>query len=244
MLNTCVKMELKKLRHSHLWLVFLVIPILPAFMGGGNYLQNLGTLKSEWFSLWTQCSLFYANFFYAPLIALYCAYSWRLEHLNYNWNQIMTLPIPVRDIFLAKLMLALGCTFFLQIWMWVLFVITGRVVGLGGFPPMTIFVWLLRGSLGALGIAALQLLLSMVIRSFAVPIAAALLGSVIGMMAGNGGYGLFWPYCLMLMGMNANHEEDMVANMAGFCVSAAVFLVLFTALAILWMKKHDISAGQ
>ncbi len=99
MLPICVTMEFRKLRHSHLWLVFLVIPLIPTVMGAGNYLNNLGMLKSEWYSLWTQCSLFYSNFFYGPLIALYCAYIWRVEHLNHNWNQLMTMPVPVRDIF-------------------------------------------------------------------------------------------------------------------------------------------------
>ena len=59
MLWKCIRMEQEKLRHSHLWLAFLVIPVIPAFMGGGNYLQNQGMLKAEWYSLWTQCSLFY-----------------------------------------------------------------------------------------------------------------------------------------------------------------------------------------
>ena len=66
MLATCIRMEQKKLRHSHLWLVFAVIPVIPAVMGAGNYMQNLELLKSGWYSLWTQVSLFYANFFYAP----------------------------------------------------------------------------------------------------------------------------------------------------------------------------------
>ena len=96
MLPICVTMEFRKLRHSHLWLVFLVIPLIPTVMGAGNYLNNLGMLKSEWYSLWTQCSLFYSNFFYGPLIALYCAYIWRVEHLNHNWNQLMTMPVPDR----------------------------------------------------------------------------------------------------------------------------------------------------
>ena len=56
MLPICVTMEFRKLRHSHLWLVFLVIPLIPTVMGAGNYLNNLGMLKSEWYSLWTQCS--------------------------------------------------------------------------------------------------------------------------------------------------------------------------------------------
>lgn len=242
MLTACIRMERKKLRHSHLWLVFLVIPIIPSVMGAGNYLNNLGLLKSEWFSLWTQCSLFYSNFFYAPLIALYCAYIWRVEHLNHNWNQLMTMPVPARDVFLAKLTLAMGCTVLLQLWVWVLFVIAGRMVGLPGMPPVEILIWLLRGSVGGLGIAAWQLLMSMVIRSFAVPVALALLGSILGMLVSNGGFGLFWPYSLMLMGMNANRDENMVDNLVGFGISAAVFLVLFTVISIQYLKKKDIIA--
>lgn len=243
MLWICVKMEQKKLRHSHLWLVFFVVPMLPAFMGAGNYLQNLEMLKAEWYSLWTQCSLFYSNFFYGPLIALYCAYIWRVEHLNHNWNRLMTMPVPVRDVFLAKLCLALGCTIALQGWMWVLFVVTGKIVGLSGMPPAEIFLWMFRGSIGGMGIAALQLVLSMVIRSFAVPIALALIGSILGLLASNGGYGLYWPYALMVMGMNANKDTDMIGNMGGFLASAGVFLMVFVAGGIWVLKKRDVVAS-
>lgn len=242
MLLTCVKMEHKKLRHSHLWLVFLAIPLIPTFMGTGNYLQNLGMLKSEWYSLWTQCSLFYSNFFYGPLIGLYCAYIWRVEHLNYNWNRLMTMPVPEWAVFLGKLCLALECTVVLQLWVWVLFVGAGRFAGLEGLPPVEILVWLLRGSIGGMGIAALQLLLAMRIRSFAVPIALALLGSIAGFLLSNGGLGLFWPYSLMLMGMNANKTENMVESVPGFAVSTVVFLLLFTAAGIRYLKKKDIAA--
>lgn len=243
MLLNCVRMEQKKLKHSHIWLVFLIIPVIPAVLGAGNYLNNLELLKAEWFSLWTQVSLFYSNFFYGPLIALYCAYTWRVEHLNHNWNQLMTMPVTAGDVFVSKLILALGCTVALQLWMWGLFIIAGKAAGLAGMPPIEILVWLLRGSIGGLGIAALQLLMSMVIRSFAVPIALALLGSIMGFLASNGGFGLFWPYALMMMGMNANKEENMVENMAGFGLSAAVFLSLFTAAGIWYLKKKDIAAG-
>ena len=243
MLLQCVRMEQKKLRHSYLWLVFLVIPVIPPVMGGGNYLQNIVILEAEWYSLWTQCSLFYSIFFYAPLIALYCAYIWRIEHLNHNWNQLMTMPIPIKDVFLAKLCLALLCTIALQGWLWVLFVITGKVVGLTGMPPLKIFSWILRGSIGGMGIAALQLVLSMIIRSFAVPIALALLGSIIGLLINNGGLGLFWPYALMLMGMNANQTEDMVGSVIGYWGSAGVFLLVFTIMGIWWLGKKDVVAS-
>ena len=242
MLLACVKTERKKLHHSNLWVAFLVIPLLPTVMGAANYMNNLGLLKSEWYALWTQHSLFYANFFYAPLIALYCSYIWRVEHLNYNWNHLMTMPVSAADIFLSKLLLAMRCTIVLQLWMWVLFLIAGKAVGLPGLPDVQILGWLLRGSLGAFAITALQLVLSMMIRSFAVPIALALLGSVAGLLASNGGLGLFWPYSLMLMGMNANRTEDMVSSSLGFGVSTLVFFLVFTGFGIYWLRRKDVRA--
>ncbi len=242
MLITCIKTEKMKLKHSYLWLVFLIIPVIPAILGGANYLNNLAILKSEWYSLWTQHSLFYANFFYGPLIALYCAYSWRVEHLNYNWNSLMTMPVSEGTVFFSKLVLAMECTVFLQLWMWVLFLAVGKITGLPGFPPVQILYWLLRGSLGGMVTAALQLVLSMAIRSFAVPIAVSLLGSVLGLLASNAGYGLFWPYTLMLMGMNANKKDDMVQNSMGFYCSLAVFFLMFLGVGILYLKKKDVRA--
>lgn len=94
-----------------------------------------------------------------------------------------------------------------------------------------------------MGIAALQLVLSMIIRSFAVPIALALLGSIIGLLINNGGLGLFWPYALMLMGMNANQTEDMVGSVIGYWGSAGVFLLVFTIMGIWWLGKKDVVAS-
>ena len=82
----------------------------------------------------------------------------------------------------------------------------------------------------------------MIIRRFAVPIALALLGSVAGLLASNGGLGLFWPYSLMLMGMNANKTEDMVSSSLGFGISTLVFFVVFSGVGILWLRKRDVHA--
>ena len=46
MLLTCVKMEHRISSHSHQWLVFLVIPLIPHRMGTDNYIRNLRLLKS------------------------------------------------------------------------------------------------------------------------------------------------------------------------------------------------------
>ena len=242
MLAACLKTEQKKLKHSHLWLVFATIPLLPTVLGGANYLNNQSLLREGWYSLWTQHSLFYACFFYGPLIAIYCSYIWRVEHLNYNWNSLMTMPAPERDIFLAKLLMTLRCTVILQLFVGLLFVLSGKLVGLPGVPPFEILLWLLRGRLGGMIAAALQLVLSMMIRRFAVPIALALLGSVAGFLLSSKGWGLFWPYSLMMVGMNANKSTDVLSSPVGFAAALCVFLLLFTSIGICYLKYKDVHA--
>lgn len=241
MLKRCIAAEDQKLSHSHIWLACVLIPIIPAIMGTFNYLQNLGILKSQWYSLWAQLTLFYSNFFYAPLIALYCSWLWRMEHLNHNWNVFMTVPVPIRNLYFGKLAVILKVTLFTQIWLGILYFLCGKLAGLSGIFPLEILGWLLRGTLAAISVGALQLLLSMVIRSFSVPIGIALLGSIIGLLVSNRGLGVLWPYSMMLLGMNANKSEDMLSgNTLGFLLGNFLFFLLFTGIALFLLKKKDI----
>lgn len=243
MLTRCILAEHRKLRHSLILPACILIPIIPAIMGTFNYLQNLGILKSQWYSLWTQHTLFYASFFFAPLIGLYCSYLWRLEHLHNNWNFIMTAPVPVPCIYFSKLAVILGVTFLTQIWTGILYLICGKIAGLPGLCPPDIFFWLLRGILGALPICCLQLFLSMKIRSFSVPIGIGLVGSVLGTVLANKNMEIYWPYCLMLLGMNSNKSQDsMSGELLPFILSVCVFSVLFSAASIWELKHRDVRA--
>lgn len=241
MLCRCIQCENQKLRRSVIWSACFLIPIIPAIMGTFNYLQNLELLKSGWYSLWTQLSLFYASIFYGPLIALYASYLWRLEHLNNNWNKIMTMPVPVSDIFLGKLAVIFKVTVITQLWLGCLFFLCGKLSGLPGFMPAEILFWLLRGTLAAGAVGTLQLCLSMMIRSFALPIGIALCGSIAGFLLSNKGLSMYWPYSLMVAGMNSNQYKDQLsANLLPFFVSLFFFFLLFAGISILWLKKKDI----
>lgn len=243
MLLSCMRAELMKLKRSFIWVVFLLLPIISTVMGCANYLQNVEILDSLWYSLWTQTTLFYSNFFYGPLIAVYCAYLWRVENFNHNRNALMTAPIQVPVLYLSQF-LAIGCvTLLTQLWVGALYFISGRAVGMTGFPPPETFIWLLRGCVGGLAIAALQLLLSSVIRSFALPIAIALLGSIGGLLFSAKDLGLFFSFFLMLLGMNSNREEDILSSSPlPFLLSCTIFLTLFVLLGIGYLKKADVKA--
>lgn len=244
MLLRCIKSENQKLKHSVIFPACIVIPVIPAIMGTFNYLQNLSILKGQWYSLWTQLTLFYATFFYAPLIALYCSYLWRLEHQGNNWNIFMSMPVSVPCLFLGKLAVILRVTLITQLWVGILFLVSGKLIGLPGMIPLQIIFWLLRGSLAAIAIGALQLLLSMVIRSFSVPIGIALIGSVLGMLISNKGLGQFWPYSLMMTGMNSNKSTDSLSGgLLPFILSAVLFFLVFCLIAVRLLKTRDVRAA-
>jgi hypothetical protein len=81
---------------------------LSALIGTLNYMGNIAILQEQWYSLWTQHTLFLCYFFMPALLGVYCSYLWRLEHLNYNWNAVMTAPVRFIDTYLAKLMTAVS----------------------------------------------------------------------------------------------------------------------------------------
>lgn len=241
MLRKCIRAENMKLRHSLIWLACIIIPIIPAIMGTMNYQNNLRLLNSQWYSLWTQITLFYSSMFYAPLIGLYCSYLWRLEHLNNNWNVLMTAPVPVANVFLAKLAVIFRVTLLTQLWLGVLYFLCGKFCRLPGMIPTEILVWLLRGTLAAGAVGTLQLLLSMVIRSFAVPIGLAAAGGIIGFIVSNKGWSMYWPYSVMLLGMNSNKSADSLRqDLIPFFVSLTVFFLAFTRSGIWYLKHKDV----
>ncbi len=243
MLSRCIRAEGQKLKHSFIFPACIIIPVIPAIMGSFNYLQNIGILKSQWYSLWTQFTLFYSTFFYAPLIALYCSYMWRLEHRNNNWNVFMSTPVSIPSLYLGKLAVIFYVTVITQTWVGFLYFAAGKLIGLPGLCPLEIIFWLFRGTAAAVVIGALQLLLSMVIRSFSVPIGIALIGSVMGMLISNKGLGLGWPYSLMLMGMNSNKATNSLAGSGlPFIASALFFFLLFYLIAIWILRTKDVRA--
>lgn len=244
MLYRCILAENRKLRGSAIWLVFLLVPLISAIYGTFNYTQNLTILTPGWYNLFTQHTLFYALFFFSPLVGIYAAYLWRLEHLGHNWNLIMTAPVPRFDLFAAKLAVVLKMALLTQAWVCALYVAFGKLwAGLPGWPPLEILFWMMRGAVGAVPIIALQLLLSMVIRGFAVPVMLALGGGVAGMLMTSNGLGLAWPYALVIMGMNSNKSEDVLAGSAGvYFIACMFFMLLFCVAAALILRRRDVRA--
>lgn len=244
MLYRCIQAENRKLHASPIWILFFLLPVISAGYGTFNYLQNVEILTETWYSLWSQHTLFYALFFFPAMVAIYAAYLWRLEHLGHNWNLIMAAPVRPFALFFAKFVVVVKLVLLTQLFIFLLYCFCGKAFArFDGWPPANTLLFLARGAWGGLAVVALQLILSMLIRSFAVPVFIALFGGITGMLAASRGNGLYWPYALMQTGMNANRSEDLLAgSYLPFLLSGAVWLLALFGLAQLLLTHRDVKS--
>lgn len=236
-----LKAERMKLKRSPVWLAFFIMPIIPAILGTLNYMGNIEILQSKWYSLWTQHTLFTDYFFLPIMIGVYCAYIMRLEHNNHNWNKILTMPQNRTMIFISKLLTASFMILISEVWIGTLFVVSGRLVGMTEPPYTDIILWCGFGTLGGMVMSAIQLFLSIFIKSFALPIGIAFAGGLSGLYFLAKNLGHIWPYSLMAYGMNSNSPQQMVqTDYITFVVICVVYIVAVTLAGSIIINKQDI----
>lgn len=239
MLLQCLRAERLKCRRAPVWIAFLILPLFPAVLGTGNYLANLSVLQNGWYSLWTQHTLFAAMFFLPAQFGVFCAWQWRLEHTDHNWNSLMTAPVPVRNLYLAKLLLAAGVSLLAQGSIGVLFVLSGKLAGIAAPLPPELPGWLLLGAVAGVPVCAVQLFCSLVCRAFAPPVAFSLIGGMFGLLFLGQGWGYAMPYSLLCLGMRANNPQ-MTLSLAPFLLACAAYTVLFAVLSIYFMRQREV----
>ena len=243
MLRHAVAAEGRKLKGSCIWLAFLFLPAFSVFVGCANFSMNREILTNEWQSLWTQVSLFYGDLFLAVLLSIYAAYAWRLEHLNHNWNTLMTAPVPVRNIFWSKFLVIAGLSFVTQVLFFALYLAAGFYFGFQSPVPPDVIRWFLCALIGSLPVAAMQLFFAMRIRSFAVPVGIGFACSVVGFLLAAKGWWACFPNALVIAGMGAVSQEALgQVDMGIFFVMCTVFTALFCGLSLLVLKKADVKS--
>lgn len=230
--------EYLKIRHSPIWIAFFILPSISAFVGTFNYLGNLELLKSSWYSLWTQHSLFLCYFFMPALVGVYASYLWRLEHNGTNWNMIMVNISAARLIF-NKILACAAMTMITIVWTVGLYLFCGFACGLSEPVPPELIEWTVCGILGGITVSTVQCFLSLVIRSFAIPIGLALGGGIAGLVATAMDLWYLVPYALLSIGMRANNPNREL-NLVTFVLLNMIFTLFFYLLSIYYLKKADV----
>lgn len=171
--------DMLKLHRSYIWTVVLGVPFIAVAFGAGNYAANLETLDQGWDSYWSQALLFYGMLFMSMGIAILTAAVWRVEHRGGNWAPLLTSPRSYAALITSKLATIMTLTILMQLVFLVLSIGAGWLTGLSGPPPASLVGAALFSLIPAVAVASWQSLLSMTIRSFAVPIAIGLVASIV-----------------------------------------------------------------
>lgn len=176
------------------------------------------------------------------MIGIYSSYIMRQEENNRNWNKVLSMPVSKNLVFIAKLVQVFSMILFSEIWICTLFVISGKVIGLtSAIPWVKLMIWCLFGTLGGTVIAAIQLMISLFIKSFALPVGIALGGGLSGLVFLAKHLGHIWPYSLMAYGMNSNAPQELLeSGYVWFVVICIVYIVLFMTISSMILSRRDI----
>lgn len=170
--------ELVKLKRSMSWTIVVVLPVALVLLGTFMTIIEGTGLDDGWHTLWMRSFVFYGLFPLPVGIAILASLVWRPEHRGSNWNALMSGPTSSLRIVAAKTTALSLLAIVMQIIALVVVLLLGRLVfGLPGFVPVPylgVFALIL---LACVPVAALQSWLSMVMRSFAGPVAVAFVGA-------------------------------------------------------------------
>ena len=166
----------------------------------------------------------------------------RLEKNNRNLTKLLTLPISRKELFVAKLLSAGKIILFTEVWIGVLFLISGKIAGLTAKPPVgSLVIWCLFGTLGGIAMAALQLIVSLLCDSFALPVGISFAGGISGLMVMSKG-GWMYPYSLMAYGMVSNNNKQQLTaeGYPQFVLICLFYLAVFTAAGAMIMDRREV----
>lgn len=176
-----LRAELIKLKRSTTWLIALVLPLLAVTTGSINLANNPETLDAGWASFTSQVTLFYGLLFFSIGIGLLAATAWRMEHRGTNWNLLLTTTRRPIRLVLAKIVVIAIPVAFMQLVLVAGTLLSGTLVlDLDGEIPWQFVLVGVISVIAALPLIAVQSLLSLLLKSFAAPVAICLLGCVIG----------------------------------------------------------------
>jgi ABC-2 type transport system permease protein len=165
-------------------------------MGTFNYVQNMVSCKVN--------GIAYGRSIRCSCVISFYRRSSRFTVLIYGgWNMLITIGIPhslrlsrSNIYFLAKWLVGALLVLLTQIWVGVLFVICGK----SGRPERRCTGGIDRvvslRCVGRLCDLRVTTVLSLVIRSFAVPVGIAMIGGIVGLAALAKGYGVLVPLCV------------------------------------------------
>jgi hypothetical protein len=220
MLFTVVKTEIMKLRRAPVWIAFFTLPLLAAVMGISTTWQNIGILTKEWYSCGRSIR-FFQLLLLPSLNGVLCAYQWRLEHRENNWNSLMNLPVRYGISLRESSLFRRGSSFDTGADR-ALFIACGKYAGFTKAVPPELARWLFLGVCAGIAIASVQLLIAMLIKIL--PFCwDCVIGGISGLVIASNGWGLFYRIpCWRLGERQRQRVSDRRRHPSVFCLMHGV----------------------
>jgi len=237
-----VRAEFIKLKRSLSWTVVVLLPVAMVIAGAVNTLVSGETPEDGWHTMWLRSVVFYGLF---PLaIGILASLVWRVEHRGGNWNALMSGPTSSMRIVAAKAVVVAVLAAAMQVVLFLTVTVIGSFVfAIPGPPPGRYVAVSLLIMIACVPVAVLQSGLSMLMRSFAAPIAVAFLGAgaaVVLLLAGLDAAIFVVPYALISRATQlgtgtfgdtgAITAGDVVSIVAGALVLTAALIAATTAI--------------
>ncbi|SDT06313.1 hypothetical protein SAMN04489751_3651 [Brevibacterium sandarakinum] len=237
-----------KLKRGLAWPVVVLLPIVLVLAGAATQLARGGQPENGWHTVWVQSVVFYGLFPLAIGVAILGSLVWRAEHRGSNWNALMSGPTSSLRIVAAKATVVAGLTSIMQIILLAAVIAIGKFAfGLPGVLPGQYFAIIGLLVLATIPVAAAQSALSMVLRSFAAPIAVALVAAGISLAilmievpgAIASPYGLATRTTQLGTGMFADTGTITAGDITAILAAAVLVSIVLVAVTTAILERRD-----
>ena len=244
--------EIVKLKGSLAWTVVVLLPLIMVGAGVFTSLVTGEPLDDGWNTLWMRSVVFYGLLPYPLAVGVLAALVWRPEHRGGNWNALMTTTVAPWRIVAAKTAVVAGLCAAMQAVLLVAVLAAGSLLGLDGTLPTRYVVALAVVAVASIPLAALQSALAMLMRSFAAPVAAALVASALSIVllaAGVGASTWVLPHALAAratqLGTGTFLDEGSIdlAAVAPILGATVVATAVVLTLASRVLQRRDVRAA-
>ncbi|GAA2117513.1 ABC transporter permease [Kocuria atrinae] len=234
-----IQTEFMKLKGSLSWLVVVLLPVMAVLSGSLSTLSSGGEFQDGWHTLWIRSIGFYGMALLPIGVGILASLVWRPEHRNGNWNALMSQSVPTQQVVLSKVVAISTLTAAMQVVMLLTVLLLGKLAfQIPGWLPGTYWLGSLLIVVGCIPVVALQSAFSTFLRSFAAPVAIALVGagaSTVALMVGVPA-AIASPYALATyttqLGTTLVGGESTVFNAAAMSPGSVAMVAVVSALAV------------
>jgi len=233
MLWTLLRLEMLKARRSLALLMMLACPLVVVLLNTGLLLRQAGPdglSARAWEGYWMGSQAIWCYFMLPLYLALCTALVNGVEHRQHGWRLMLTLPVGVRRLYLAKLLLALGMTAVAHLCLLLLaslvaILLNGTAAAQAG-PMLAMGRSLLAALAASLPVLVLQHTLSWTSQHIVLPLATGVCATMGIIQLGSSAYWAWFPWSYPLMAANGGDPAARTMALLLGLVVGALLLAL------------------